>query len=256
METETPLDRAHRAMEASPEDAAARLAYYAALARADLVLWLEAEPVPGSAELAPRMLMLDGGPVVLAFDGEARLATVAGAAAAYAALPGRVVLARLAGQGVGLGVNLGAEAAFLIDADAVDWAAGVLAGAPRVEEGASAGLAPQAPDALPPGLADALAAALGPVAGGAEVWLAAVEEQGIRRPLVAVAGLPAGAEAAVAQALAEAMAFSGLEAGAADLAVLAADDPRLPSLRRIARRLVADPAHPATPAPPRPPRLR
>jgi hypothetical protein len=257
METETPLDRAHRAMEVAPEDTAVRLAYYAALARSELVLWLEAEPGPGATGLSPRLLPLDEGPVALAFDGEVRLAAVAGSPVPYAALPGRVVLARLAGQGVGLGVNLGAGGAFLMDAAAVDWAADVLLRAARVAPASAVPLALRAPDALPAGLTAALAASLGPVAAGAEVWLALAEDAGgTRRPLVAVTGLPAAEVPALAQALAEAMAFAGGAEAAADLAVLAPDDPQLARLRRLGLRLDAETPPPPPPAAERPPRLR
>ena len=50
----TPLDRAHAAMEAAPEDAAARLAFYARVADAELVLVLDG-PAAGD-RVRPRLL--------------------------------------------------------------------------------------------------------------------------------------------------------------------------------------------------------
>ncbi|MBK5927155.1 SseB family protein, partial [Rhodobaculum claviforme] len=82
----TPLDAAHAAMEASPGDEAARLAFHARLAEAELYLLLEAEPQGDT--LAPRVFALEDGPVVLVFDTEERLGDFSGAAAPYAALPG------------------------------------------------------------------------------------------------------------------------------------------------------------------------
>ena len=105
MTDDTPLDRAHRAMTARPADEAARLAYYHRLVGAELCLLLTREPE--GDDLAPRVLNLSDGPVVLAFEGEERLAAFADGPVPYAALPGRVVIAHLAGQDIGLGINLG-----------------------------------------------------------------------------------------------------------------------------------------------------
>ncbi|MFN6979952.1 MAG: SseB family protein, partial [Gemmobacter sp.] len=118
----SPLDIAHAAMTAAPDDDAARLRYFAALADAELVLMLGAEAEGG--QIVPKVFPLTDGPVVLAFDGDDRLAAFAEGPVPYAALPGRVIARQLAGQGVGLGVNLGGDAAFLVPPAALDWLAG------------------------------------------------------------------------------------------------------------------------------------
>jgi hypothetical protein len=59
----------------------------------------------------------------------------AGEAAPYASLSGRALSGMLAGQGLGLAVNLGTGAEMLLDPDAVDWLAEMLATRPdEVEE--------------------------------------------------------------------------------------------------------------------------
>lgn len=226
----------------APESEAARLAYFGALADSALWLWLDAEP-EGEA-LAPRVFDLPEGPAVLAFDSAERLAEVAGAAA-YAELPGRVVAQALAGQGVALGVNLGAEApSFLVPPDAVDWLATLVTAVPEGDEAAGAVSAPgPVPDALVLGLNARLrglaaAAALVRVDGG----LALV-----------VTGARAD-EVALARAAGEAAAFAGL---AEPVAVAFAAPGSLLALAaaRLGRALDLTPAPVAPPEPaPEPPR--
>ena len=59
----TALDLAHAAMQAAPDDAAARLRYYERLADGELFMLLAAE-VEGD-NLVPKVFDLEGGPVVL-----------------------------------------------------------------------------------------------------------------------------------------------------------------------------------------------
>ncbi|RMD94519.1 MAG: SseB family protein, partial [Alphaproteobacteria bacterium] len=108
----TPLDRAHAAMAAAPENEAARLAFYRRLADAELFVMLREEPQ--GAEIEPEVFEVAGVPHVLAFDTEARLADFAarpaGSPVAHVALSGRTLARLLAAQGVGLGLNLGVRA--------------------------------------------------------------------------------------------------------------------------------------------------
>lgn len=259
----TPLDLAHARMTAAPEDDAARLRYYEALADADLVLWLETEAE--GADLSPRVVDLDDGPVVLAYDLEDRLADAAGAPVPYAALPGRVIAAQLAGQGVALGVNLGAEApAFLVPADALDWLSALLDRSPAPAQARPTEF--RAPGALPPALVEVLAQRLVRAGGLAQGALLAgvTYDDGRRGHMLAYVGAPEGAQDALARMAAEALAFSGIEAGEMDVAFLAPDDPAAAVMVRVARSFeMPAPAAPAAPAPAapgmdpdRPPRLR
>ncbi|QYK40005.1 MAG: SseB family protein [Paracoccaceae bacterium] len=255
----SPLDLAHAAMEAAPEDDAARLRYYARLADSLLWLWL-ADEAAGDT-LAPRVFQTGDGPVVLAFDREERLAEAAGQAVPYAALPGRVAVRALAGladdagHGVALGINLGAGApAYLIPPDALRWLAVTLDHAPQELQGRPVSFHP--PGALPPVLLGALderLARAGALARAAH--LAGVTyHDGRRGHLLAFAGVSPGAEAALARAVAEALVFSGLEAGEIDVAFPPPGDPALAAIARAGLRIdLPAPPAPAVAAPPPPP---
>lgn len=261
----TPLDTAHAAMLADPDDDAARLRYYRTLADAELFLLLEDEPTGDS--LSPRVFPLEDGPVVLAFDTEERMADFTGVPVPYAALPGRVIVSQLAGQATGLGLNLGSsESAWLMGAHAIDWLSSVLDQAPAEARGRP--VAVHAPGALEPELAEALAVA---VSGAGGLAVAAVLAQaawadGTRGLLLAWLGADAGAEPALARALSEALAFSGLDQASVDMVFLAPDDPAARQILLLGQPLAlpeppAAPPERAPPAPPgmdpaRPPRLR
>ena len=125
----TPLDQAYAHMAADDADDAARLTYYERLAEAELVCLTDGEAREGT--ITPKLFPLEDGPYVLAFDSDEKLSAFTGITNTYAALPGRVIARQLAGQGVGLAVNLGADSAMLLPPEAVDWLAGTLATQPR-----------------------------------------------------------------------------------------------------------------------------
>ncbi|MFN3644462.1 MAG: SseB family protein [Gemmobacter sp.] len=247
----SPLDIAHAAMTAAPDDDAARLRYFAALADAELVLMLEAEAEGG--RIVPKLFPLTDGPVVLAFDGDDRLAAFAEGPVPYAALPGRVIARQLAGQGVGLGVNLGGDAAFLVPPAALDWLAGTLDRAP--DRDTARPRAFRAPGGLPRALLAALDAKLARAGGiAAAAVLAGVEYEGGRQGhLLAFLDAAPGAEDALARAAAEALTFSGVEAGEMDVAFLAAADPAAQAMLRAGLRIDLPAPAAAAPAAPRPP---
>ncbi|WP_114966285.1 SseB family protein [Alkalilacustris brevis] len=265
MPDETALDHAHAAMSAAPSDVAARMAFHACLADSELFLMLE-EEAKGET-LRPQVFPLESGPVVLAFDTEARLAGFAGAAVPYAALPGRVLARMLAGQALGLGLNLDvAPSSILLPAEAMDWLAGMLNETPREMTARPEEITP--PGALPEALLPALDARLARAAGLAQAaWLCGVRYKGGGQGhLLAFVGTVPEAERALARAVGEALAFSGLEAAALDVAFLDAEDALLPRLARVGLRFDL-PEPEAAPEPPgprpapgtdpeRPPRLR
>jgi hypothetical protein len=249
----TDLDAAHAAMAAAPDDDAARLRYYARLADAELFLLLAAEAEGG--RIAPRVFPLEDGPVVLAFDSEERLAAFAAGPAPYAALAGRTIAAQLAGQGIGLGVNLGEDTAMLLPAEAMGWLAALLDRAPQTVAARPRAVHP--PGALPGVLMAALDAKLARAGGLATgAVLAGVEyEDGRRGHLLAFIGAAPGAEEALARAAGEALTFSGLDAGEMDVAFLDPADPVAAAMGRagIAIELPAPPPQPGAPADPPPP---
>lgn len=257
----TPLDAAYAAMAADEED---RLPFYERLADGEMFVLLEAEAESGQ-DIRPRVFPLEDGPVVLVFDLEERLADFAGGVAPYAALPGRVIARQLQGQGIGLGINLGvAPSAMVLPPEAVDWLAGMLDTDPEELEAVPESFhAPKGlPDRLLSGL-DAKLARAGGLAGAA--LLAGVTYRGGRRGhMLAFVDAAPGAEDALARAAAEALAFSGIDAGEMDVAFVAGGDAATAAMARVALRFDlpapkrAEAAAPAAPGsdPAKPPRLR
>lgn len=243
----TELDRALAAMQADPADESLRLRFYARLADTELVLLLTEEARDG--EIAPRIFPLEEGPVALAFEGEDRLAEMAGAEAAYAALPGRILAAGLRGQGVGLGLNLGADAPSLIlPPEALDWLADRLTVTPEASaDRPEAFLTPVLTDSALAELGQRLAPAAAALAGSLVVR---VRYAGGRLAhLVVLPEATPEVEAALARAVAEAAAFCAPEGEALDVAFLAADDPLRAAMAARAVTFDAAPAPEPEPEP-------
>lgn len=208
----TPLDAAHAAMEAAPNDAQTRLGFYACLADSALFLLLEEDGE------TPAQFPTAQGPVVLTFDREERLSGFAGRAVSYAELPGRAVVGMLAGQGVGLGVNLDvAPSSTLLAPESVDWLAGLLDGAPDAHEAALVELLP--PESTAPGLLTALDRALARAAGLADhaILARATRADGQSGPVLAIIGAALPAQPALARAIRDAVVFSGEEQHVVDV---------------------------------------
>ncbi|GGH22906.1 SseB protein N-terminal domain-containing protein [Cribrihabitans marinus] len=258
----TVLDAAHAAMEAAPEDAAARLRFYERLADGELFLLLTEEPE--GDDISPELFEVADGRFVLAFDREERLAQFTGRISPYAGLSGRALARMLAGQGIGLGLNLEvAPSSILIPAEALAWLAGTLQKAPDEIEARIAGVTPprDLPEALLTGLDVKLASAAG--LAQAAYLVGAEYEGGGRGHLLAFVDARPGAQDALARSVAEALTFSGIEAGALDVAFFAAADPVSARLARVGLRFdlpepASDRPEPAAPGsdPDRPPILR
>ncbi len=263
MTDETPLDRAHAAMRANPEDDAARLRFYERLAEAELFLLLEREAEAGG--VSPRLFPVDGTEFALVFDTEERLAEFAGATVHHVALSGRALMGMLAGEDIGVGINLDvAPSAFLMAPDAVDWLAVALAGAVRQTTERPLEIAPpfEVAPALLAGLGDKLALAAGMARAA---WLARVSYAGgSRATLLAIVGVRDGAHEALCQAVSEAVVFCEGERSRIDLVFPDDDDPVVARLERVGLRIsipeLAEPALPVPEAPgmdpEKPPKLR
>jgi hypothetical protein len=259
----TPLDHAHAAMEAAPADDAARLRFYDRLAGSELFLLLEDEAE--GDRIRPQVFPAEGQDFVLVFDREERLTDFVGGQAPYAALSGRRLAEMLAGQGIGLGVNLDvAPSSILIEAASVDWLAATLSEAPQeVEERAQE---ITAPGGLPEALLTALDARLAAAEGMARMgYLVGTTYEGGRRGhLMAFVDPLPGAEPALARAVAAALTFSGIEAGTLDVGFFRAADPVAARLARVGLRFDLPEAPKAEPVagtapgmnPDAPPRLR
>lgn len=217
----THLDRAHAAMEAGGE--AERLRYYQTLAAAELFLLLEAEAE--AEDVVPQAFEVEGRTFVLAFDTEERLAGFAGAQAHYVALSGRAVAEMLAAAGLGLGLNLeaGPQAA-LLPPEAMAWLVETLGEGPEEVEVQPESFHP--PKGLPEELITALDARLAATGGLAELaYLVGVTyDTGAKGHMLGVVDAVSGAESAIARAVAEVLALSGLEAGLLDVGFFQGSD--------------------------------
>lgn len=257
----TPVDAAHAAMMATPEDDAARLRFWGVLAESELFLMLAGDAAGG--EITPIEVEVEEARLVLVFDREERLAEFAGGVVPYVAMSGRRLAGMLAGQGMGVAPNPDvAPSTMLIGAEAVDWLAATLGDGPAESEGRIEEVF--APKGLPEDVVAALDRRLGLAGGMAQAaWLVAVRYAGgTRGHVLAVAGALPGAEEALAGAVAEALRFSGVEAGAIDVTFVGADSPAVARFAKVGLRFdLPTPAMPAAPGAPgmdpaRPPRLK
>ena len=231
----TPLDKAHAAMEAAPEDDAARLRFYERLADAELFLLLEKEPE--NERIAPEIFDTSDASFVLVFDTEDRLAQFVGRVAPYAGLSGRVIANMLAGQGIGLAVNPEvAPSSILIPNEALGWLADTLEHAPDEVEAKVESFEP--PAGLPEVLITALDAKLSTAGGLAKMayLVGTTYESGSRSHMLGFVDVVPGADGALAKAVNEALTFSGIEAGALDVGFFAASDPVAAQLARVGLR--------------------
>lgn len=277
-----PLEAARLAMEAEAENEGLRRGFLARLAETEMFLLMQEEAGADAADppMSPAVFAVAEGRVVLAFDSEAALAAFTGAPAPYAAMPGRALALWLAGEGVGLGVNLTeAGEGTLLPPEALDWLAEVLGAAPPPQP--VEGIGPDAlgpPPALDPALLPALERALaraGALARGAVLASARYgSEDGAEdrtgRLLIAFLDAEAGAEAALSRAVQEALVAARLAAmppggpaqsdpetaeGSVDIAFLPASAPAAERLRAVGLALELPDPRPAPVAPPAPPGL-
>ncbi len=251
-----PLDRFYAEMAARPDDDGARLAYFAALAAQELVVPLRSES--DGATLDPLVIETEAGAVVPAFDDPARLADLAPGPVPFAALAGRELAALLAGQGVGLGVNLGTDQPFLIGPEGVAWLAAMVAAGPDVARARPVAFHPPGQDALAllPALEGPLAR-LGGIAAAA-VLASAEYPGGARGAFLGILGCAPGAEETVSRALAEALRFAAAGGdGALDVAFIPGGGAAAALLRAGVRvDFAPDPASLSAAGAPRLPRLR
>lgn len=235
MSEETPLDQAHGAMQAAPDDDGARLRFYERLADSELFMMLSTEAE--GDQISPELFETPEGRFVLVFDREERLAKFAQRAVPYAGLAGRGVVEMLAGQGIGLGVNLEvASSSILLPHEAITWLHETLQNVPGQVEAAIEELLP--PTGLPEILLTALDAKLATAGGLATAaYLVSLRYSGGGQGhLLGFVGANSDAEGALAKAVAEALTFSGIEAGALDVGFFAASDQMAAGLARVGLR--------------------
>lgn len=228
-------------MEAGGEPEA--LAFWRCFADVELFLVLDREAQGDTLE--PRVFDLSMGRMLLAFDTEERLATISDSPLPYAALPGRVVAAQLAGQNLALGLNLGTGAGCetVLAAGSLDWLSQMLTQEEPQERRAQ--IARLATPLMPEGLYQALRALLPPQAQGALAQAAYTD--GGWGHVLALSGLAPEDAPRMGRAVTEALAFSGLDAAALDLVFT---EPDAPIFARIAQTGHLLQPLPRTPAPP------
>ncbi len=225
---QTPLDLAHSAMEADPDNGALSLKYYERLADAELFLMLEEEARDDSAR--PLVFETAEGRFALVFDREERLAEFVDSPTPFVAMSGRRIAKILVGEDIGLGINLGSPSSMLLAPHALEWLHSAL-GAKSVEtEARPVEFLP--PAGLPEALIEAFDTKLANMSGVvAAAYLAGVRyDDGRNGHMMALIDVPEAAREGVAEAFAEALQFSGIEAGELDVAFLELGDPHLDAL--------------------------
>lgn len=236
MSDATPLDIAHAAMLAAPEDDVARLRFYERLADSELFMLLASEP--DGERVEPEVFQTEQGSFVLVFDREERLAAFAGRIVPYIALSGRIIVQMLKGSEIGLGLNLEVEngSQMLVPAGALDWLRDTLDNAPEAVEANVEEVLP--PKGLPENLLIALDTKLAMAAGLADgAYLVALRYDTCGQGhLLGFVDAQSGAETALAKAVSEALIFSGVEAGALDVGFFKSSDEMAGRLARVGLR--------------------
>ncbi len=257
---QTPLDQAHALMEA---DETQSLRFYERLADAELFLMLE-EEVRGD-RARPLTFETSDGTFALVFDREERLADFVDTPTPFVAMSGRRIAKTLAGEGIGLGLNLGvAPSSMLMPPATVDWLNEILGAKSIVTEAIPEHL--RAPKGLPETLISALDTKLANMSGVvAAAYLVGVTYQGGQNGhMLAMIDVPSAAQSGVAEAISEALAFSGIEAGQLDVTFLDLNAPHIKSFAKVGLKfdipdlVLPAPLKPLAPGmdPQNPPKLR
>lgn len=257
----TDIDAAHAAMNADPEDDAARLRFYERVADSELFLLLAQEPE--GDQITPEVFTIQGQQFVLVFDREERLSEFTGRIVPYAGLPGRALAGMLAGQNIGIALNLEvAPSSMLIPSEGVVWLSQTLQNTPQ--EANQTLVEIRQPHGLPQDVLNSLDRKLALAAGRARCAYvaAAIYDGGGKGYVLAFVDAMPNAESALAQAANEALTFSGIEAGFMDVLFCNSEDELAMRLARVGLRFdLPDVVHPRAPAAPgtnpdKPPKLR
>lgn len=201
---QTPLDLAHAAMTAAPDDVTARSAYYSQFATTEIFVLLAGE---AGETFEAQMIEMDGRRYALAFDTEERMAAFCDAPTPYLSLSGRTLVQALSGQTVGVGLNLGvAETSMLIPVEALEWISERIGPEVKIDTGRIAELSP--PDLDDIKVLRALDARLAAFSGpDRSAYLVHALYETERVHLIVLEGVPEPERTAVAGALTEAVRF-------------------------------------------------
>lgn len=231
----TPLDTAHALMDTAPDDASLRMRFFERLADCELFLLLQNEAAGDN--LSPEVFEVEGAKYVLVFDREERLAEFVEGSAHHAALSGRVIAKMLAGQGIGLGVNLGvAPSSILLADDALVWLADMLENAPV--EVMARPVSVEAPAGVSQALLEAIDIKLATAAGLAEAayLVTAQYEEGRQGLMLAIIDALPAAQGALAKAVGEVVMFGDENHAGLDVAFFKASEPVCATLAKVGLR--------------------
>lgn len=233
----TPLDKTYMSMQEAPDDDAARLRYYECLSASELFLMLASDPGVSDDTVTPELFELQDASYVLVFDREERLAAFAGQTTPYVALSGRAIAEMLAGQSIGLGVNLDvAVSSIVLPPEAVVWLKDTLGNAPDALEARISEVT--TPAGLPEQLISSLDARLASAMGLAHsaYLVGATYDDGSRGHLLGYIDAVPQAQDALTRVAVETLSFSGIDAGAMDVAFFESSDPATERLEKVGLR--------------------
>lgn len=202
--TETILDGHFNDMAADPDSETKRASYYGCLASTELFVALERE---AGAGFEPKLVELDGTQYAMVFDLQERMAMFFDAETSFVAMSGRALATSLAGQNIGLGLNLGVtETANLIGVEALDWLRERIEG--EVRAGSSKVRKIEAPVFDNVELLRAIDARLAVFAGaGRRAYLVRATLDREKTHLMVLVGIPEHLRSPIAGGLAEALRF-------------------------------------------------
>lgn len=229
---ETPLDQAYLEMQNTPEDAVASLRFYERLADAELFMMLEDDASDDVA--SPQIFSTEDGNFAIVFDREERLAEFVDTPTPFVALSGRRIAKLLAGKDIGIGLNLGGSpSSMLLPAEAVGWLQEVLGSKSHETEATPTSF--HAPKNLPESLIMAIDKKLANMSGvvGAAYLVGVAYQGGHDSHMLALIDVADAAREGVAEAIAEAMQFSGIEAGELDVTFLDLASPHIAALHNV-----------------------
>lgn len=229
---QTRLDIAHQHMQVDPDDTVKRLGFYERLCDAELFLLLETEPL--GENIKPMIFPVDNQQFVLVFDSEDRLAEFTQKPSPYICLSGRAIVQMLAGQTIGLGINLTvAPSSMLLDTGAVEWLDQMLAQKPKMIQDTPIAMA--SPVGVPERLIENLAIKFGAMSSLAtSVYLVEFEyKSGVKNHVIVFVDAIENAQTAMSQAVSEALSFSGEQAGLLDVVFLRGANPIVNMIKKV-----------------------
>ncbi len=224
----TTLDMAMAEMQSGEDD---NFGFYERLLESEMFMILEDEV--GKDVARPLVLDTSDCAVALIFDTEQRLAEFAGEPVPYLALSGRKMVAMLAEKDIGIGVNLGSVSETVLLPDIINWLAENLGCKDSIEQEKPVEIS--APFNVPEPLIKSLDQKLANMSGVVlAAYLVAVEyEAGGKSHMLALVDVTPDAQNGVAEAMSEALLFSGIEAGRLDITFLSAQDASIARFAKV-----------------------